>query len=285
MTHLKPRDIVLRVLLYLASVALIVYFLPRSDKDRFVYEVNRPWNYALLTAPFDIPEHLDSVSASRIKDSIDARFEPVFMRDLAREKTLISDYTTRLNSTPGLDISPAQRNQIIRAIRSVYENGIVDRDTYDRIAAGELPTVRFIQNNVAISMPTSGFLSAFRAYEHLDSVFRDKDVRSALTATRLSEALQPNISVDSATTRGLLEDTYQKALAPVGVIQQGERIIDKGDIVTARIATILQTYEEMADERQPGALTQHHYPVAGQLLYVMIALAMLYCYLAVFRPD
>lgn len=139
MTRPSTRDIVLRVALFLASVALIVYFLPRSDKDRFIYEVNRPWSYALFTAPFDIPEHLDSVSASHLKDSIDARFEPVFKRDLALEKTIISDYSARLNSTPGLDITPTQRNQIIRAIRTVYENGIVDRDTYAKIADGKLP--------------------------------------------------------------------------------------------------------------------------------------------------
>lgn len=286
MTRPSTRDIVLRVALFLASVALIVYFLPRSDKDRFIYEVNRPWSYALFTAPFDIPEHLDSVSASHLKDSIDARFEPVFKRDLALEKTIISDYSARLNSTPGLDITPTQRNQIIRAIRTVYENGIVDRDTYSRIADGKLPAVRFVHDNVAISVPTDRFLSAFRAYEHLDSTLRDKDIRGALTATKLSEMLRPNISVDSVTTRNLLSDAYQKALAPVGVVQQGERIIDKGDIVTTRIATILQTYEEMMDERGAGSqITQHHYPIAGQILFVMILLATLYGYIYFFRPG
>ena len=286
MTRQSTRDIILRAALFVASVALLVYFLPRTDKDRFIYEVNRPWSYALLTAPFDIPEHLDSVSASHLKDSIDARFEPVFKRDLALEKTIISDYSARLNATPGLDITPAQRNQIIRAIRTVYENGIVDRDTYARITEGKLPAVRFVHDNVAISVPTDRYLSAFRAYEHLDSTLRDKDIRGALTATRLSEMLRPNISVDSATTRNLLDDAYQKALAPVGVVQQGERIIDKGDIVTTRIATILRTYEEMMDERGAGAqITQHHYPIAGQILFVMIMLATLYGYMFFFRPD
>ena len=286
MTRQSTRDIILRAALFVASVALLVYFLPRTDKDRFIYEVNRPWSYALLTAPFDIPEHLDSVSASHLKDSIDARFEPVFKRDLALEKTIISDYSARLNATPGLDITPAQRNQIIKAIRTVYENGIVDRDTYARITEGKLPAVRFVHDNVAISVPTDRYLSAFRAYEHLDSTLRDKDIRGALTATRLSEMLRPNISVDSATTRNLLDDAYQKALAPVGVVQQGERIIDKGDIVTTRIATILQTYEEMMDERGAGAqITQHHYPIAGQILFVMIMLATLYGYMFFFRPD
>lgn len=286
MTRLTTRDIVLRSLLFAASVALLVYFLPRTDKDRFIYEVNRPWSYALFTAPFDIPEHLDSVSATRIKDSIDAHFEPVFTRDAALEKTIVSDYTTRLNATETPDITPAQKNQIIKAIRTIYENGIVDRDTYARISDGSLPAVRFVHDNVAISVPTRRFLSAYRAYEQLDSMLGDKAIRSVLTATRLSEMLRPNISVDSATTRSLLLDAYQRALAPVGVVQQGERIIDKGDIVTTRIATILRTYEEMSDERDhSGQMSQHHYPLAGQILFVMILLAAIYGYLYIFRPE
>ena len=67
----------------------------------------------MLTAPFDIPVHLDSLSSARLKDSIDAAFEPVYVRDLAAEKTLISEYTTRLNATTLPDVSPAQKNQII----------------------------------------------------------------------------------------------------------------------------------------------------------------------------
>ncbi len=128
----------------------------------------------------------------------------MFTRDVTAEKTIVSDYTTRLNSTTGLDITPSQRNQIIREIRNIYENGIVDRDTYSKIASGRLPSVRFIHDNVAISMPTSAYLSAFRAYEHLDSIFRDKGMHQALSATHLSEILQPNILIDTVTTRRLL---------------------------------------------------------------------------------
>lgn len=285
MNSLTRRKLSLRALLFVAAVTLIVYFLPRTDKNHFIYEVNRPWSYALLTAPFDIPVHLDSASVALLKDSIDTNFEPVYVRDLAAEKTLISDYTLRLNSTQGLNITPAQRNQIIKAIRDIYDNGIVDRDTYQRISGGNLPAVRFVHDNVAISMPTHNYLSAFRAYEHLDSTLRDRDVRVALTATRLSDMLQPNIYLDTVTTKRLLEEAYQKAMAPVGVIQQGERIIDKGDIVNIRLATILDTYEEMIEDRGDGKISQNHYPMAGQILYMVIIFCAIYAYLYFFRPD
>ena len=175
MNQMPSRQLTLRVVLFIIVVAVTVYFLPRSAENHYTFEEGRPWSYSLLTAPFDIPIHLDSVSAMKVKDSIDKHFEPVFVRDAIAEKTIISDYTTRLNSAAGLNITPDQRNQIIKEIRKVYENGIVDRETYTKIHSGKLPAVRFLHDNVAISIPTSGFLSAFRAYEHLDSVL---DIRS-----------------------------------------------------------------------------------------------------------
>ncbi|MCM1356093.1 MAG: HDIG domain-containing protein [Staphylococcus sp.] len=285
MITLPSRQLSLRILLFIIMVSVTVYFLPRTGENHYTFEEDRPWSYALLTAPFDIPIHLDSVSASKVKDSIDAHFEPVFTRDLTTEKTIVSDYATRLNAATDLHITPAQRNQIINEIRKVYENGIVDRETYAKITAGKLPAVRFIHDNVAISLPTTNYLSAFRAYEHLDSVLRDRDVRQAISATKLSQMLHPNILIDSVTTRRLRDEAYQKAMAPVGVIQQGERIIDKGDIVTPRLATVLRTYEKIANERGNGAISQHYYPVAGQILYMLILYGALYGYLYIFRRE
>ncbi|MDE5673080.1 MAG: HDIG domain-containing protein, partial [Duncaniella sp.] len=128
-------------------------------------------------------------------------------------------------------------------------------------------------------------LSAFRAYEHLDSVLRDPNVRKAISATKLSQELHPNILVDTVTSQRLLNEAYQKAMAPVGVIQQGERIIDKGDIVTSRLATVLHTYEKIANERGNSAISQHYYPMAGQILYMLILYGMLFAYLYIFRRD
>lgn len=278
------RRNLLRFIMFAIPVALIVYFLPRKDKNSYIYEEGRPWTYALLTAPFDIPVHLDSMSVQHIRDSIDAQFEPVFVRDLTKEKTIISDYTTRLNALSH-SITPSQKNQIIKALRQVYDNGIVSRPVYEKIQSGELPSVRFIHDNVAISLPTTDYRSAVKAYEYLDSLLSDKDMRTALAQTHVEEMLQPTVTVDSATTRRLLDEAYQTSTAPIGVIQQGERIIDRGDIVTNRLATVLCTYEQMLDERGEGNMSVRRYTAAGQTLYMVMIFTMLFCYLALFRPD
>ena len=280
----RRRSIAFKTGLFAVAMVLMLLFLPKDSENHYTYEVNRPWTYSLLTAPFDIPVRLDSVSAKAVRDSIDRVFEPVYGRNTALERDMVADYARRLASTPGLDLTQAERSRLLSEVKKIYENGIVSRETYADIHAGRLPAVRFIHDNVAVSVGTSDFLSARQAYARLDSVFHDARLRNAIAKTRPHEVLQPNIAIDSAETRRLLTEIYQKAMAPVGVIQQGERVIDKGDIVTPQLAMVLQTYEQLADERGAGAVSDHYYPVAGQALYLLLALGVLYLYLAVFRP-
>ena len=271
--------------IFVIATLLVAYCLPKEDENHYAYQVGRPWSYSLLTAPFDIPIHLDSVSARMVKDSIDRNFEPVFKRDVALEKAMVSNYATRIASARDLEITPSERNQLLNEIKRIYEDGIVDRVTYSEIVNHTMPTVRFIHDNVAISMPTGAFMSARSAYSRLDSVFPDQRFHQAIVATRLSEMLQPNVMLDSVESTRLRNEQYQKAMAPIGVIQQGERIIDRGDIVTEQLATILRTYEEISDDRGTGTVSQRFYPVAGQIMFILLAFGALYGFLFFFRPN
>lgn len=263
----------------------MLFFLPSEDAHEYSYAVNRPWSYSLLTAPFDIPIHLDSISAQQVKDSIDASFEPVYRRDLSIEKSIVSDFASRLSSKEVTGITPGDRNNLVSRLKTIYDDGIVSPETFAEIRAGRLPAVRFIHDNVAITMQTDRYLSSRMAYAELDSSFQGGSLRSVLSQVKLNEFLRPNITLDSVETERLRNEQYLKATAPIGVIQQGERIIDKGDIVTPQLATVLHTYEEMIAERGTRDAGTKYYPIAGQALYLMILLGSLYFYLAIFRPE
>lgn len=279
------HEAVVRLLSFLVAVGLICYFLPSDDRTRFSYEINRPWGYSLLTAPFDIPVRLDSISAATIKDSIDAKFEPVYHRIDTLGTNMIATYAKRLNTTSGLHITASQKAALLNEIRSIYNSGIVDQTAYADISAGKMNSVRMLSNNVTVSVPTTGFRSARSAYAHLDSVFRNPEVHAAISATRLSDLLQPNIVADSVETERFRNELYQSALAPVGVIQQGERIIDRGDIITPQLYTILTTYEELTEEKGNKVVSDKFYPLAGRIAFLILLIGSLYAYLYFYRRD
>ena len=282
---MKDKSFWAKCLLFVCSVFLIIYFQPEADENHYVYEVSRPWNYPLLTAPYDIPIHLDSVSARMVKDSIDRTFDPVYTRDTGMELRVENDYARRLSNHSSNSAERKSLNLLISQLKKLYNQGIVDQATYAEIEAGRLPRVRFIVNNSAISASTSGYLSVRQAYAALDSALRQHNLQGSLTPAELAAALQPNITYDSIESQRILQQLYQKAMAPIGVIQQGERIIDQGDIVTPQLESILNTFEQLQQERSHAAVTDHFYPVLGQGLYVVILLSALYVFLAFFRPD
>jgi len=279
-----PRNTLMRSALFIATTVMLLFFLPKEAENEYSYEVNRPWAYNLLTAPFDIPVHPDSAHTRQVIDSIDATFEPIYLRDISIEKSMVSEFGARLNRD-ARELPPGDRNRMLAMVKNFYENGIVPSETYNEIDKGRLPSVRFIHDNMAISMSTESFISSRTAYARLDSAFRDQRFRKALATVRPGDYLQPNILPDTIETSRLLDEVYQKATAPIGVIQQGERIIDKGDIVTPQLASVLKTYEELTADRGDQSDINRFYPIAGQALYLIILLGVLYAYLYIFRRD
>lgn len=101
----------------------------------------------------------------------------------------------------------------------------------------------------------------------------------------LASVLQPNIVADTASTTKLMNEAFQRVLIPTGVVQQGERIIDKGDVVTLQQATVLDTYKAMMADRAPKRKSNQWFILLGKVIYVIIALICLYSYLFYFRRD
>ncbi|MDE6826319.1 MAG: HDIG domain-containing protein [Paramuribaculum sp.] len=275
----------LKWVILVVSIILVAYCMPRESRHSYSYEVNRPWNYSLLTAPFDIPITLDSISAQQARDSIDARFEPVYKRNALTDKNTVNMVASLIQSHTDIKLSPGERNKLINEIRNVYERGIVAPETYAEIRAGRLKHVRMIHNNTAVSIPTTNYLSARAAYARLDSVLADTRYHAAIAAIRLPELLTPNVVMDTLTTERMLMESYQKATAARGIIQQGQRIIDRGEIVTPETYNVLRNYDSILAERGLNDRTGDYYPALGKLLFLTLLFGALYAFLFFFRRD
>ena len=273
------NDVIVRVLLAVGAIALISYFLPKENKIDYNYALGRPWNYSLLTAPFDIPINLDSVSAARQRDSINRTFVAIYKHDTSVDRKAILELQQALQGT---SLSGQKRNHLIESVRRIYVDGIVDNATYDRIAAGALPEVRFVVNNVAEPTSTANMRSVRSAYAMLDSIFPDADTQTAIDRVRITRYLIPNVICDTAESKRMIDQLYQKALAPIGVMQKGERIIDRGDVVTPQTFELLKTYERLAEDRLVKR-EDFRYTIFGQIAIITLLIVAFYLFLRYFR--
>ncbi|MCM1449286.1 MAG: HDIG domain-containing protein [Clostridiales bacterium] len=266
-----------RSILFIAAVAIVVYFMPRTDRMQYNYETGRPWIHPLLTAPFDIPVYRDSISTHALIDSIAQTFEPIYRYDLSPRDSLLH----RIKSLRSL--TPYQRALLATTVDTLYTHGVVDIATMRQLAGKK--SILVINGNSITRHPSAQIRSQRQAYAWLDSIVRDKASRQALQSMQLSQLLMPNLRLDTIENNRLFNERIQPITAAYSVIQQGERIIDRGDIVTPQLDMILSTYESMAADRYSFTSTQRLYTLLGQVLMGIIVMALIYMYLYTYRRD
>lgn len=276
MTKLPGKSLLLSIILALTATVVIVWFYPHPESNRFDYEEGRPWNYAKLIAPFDIPVHADSATLLAARDTLDARFVPIYQVNQLLIDTIIS----RLPE-PG----SAQARSLGAELRRVYAGGVADVTTKDAISAGRLPKIRILDGNILSEMSTASLSSPRDAYIFLDSAITDPELHAYFAQADIHNLLQPNYVRNEEECRRNYEYDYLTLTADRGIILQGQTIIDKGTVITSQDFTNLQTYEELMAARNTASSQDVVLRWIGQFFYVALLMASFVAYLYFFLPD
>ena len=271
------NNILNKILIALAALIVIVYFYPHPEANRFNYEQGRPWNYSKLLAPFDIPIHPDSATLLAVRDTLDAKFVPIYQLNQLLIDTIIS----RLPQSPGTNLN----RRLGSELRKVYASGVVDMRTKDEIASHRLPKVRLLEKNVLSEMSTSGFTSPRDVYLYLDSTITDSALHQYFVRANLQNLLLPNYTRNEEESRRHYEYDYLTLTADRGIILQGQTIIDKGAIISSQDFTNLQTYEHMLSQLNTNQNQSKWLMFLGQALYVGLLLTAMMMYFYFFTPE
>jgi len=271
---INENNMLKRVLAALAAAVIIVWFYPHPGRHKFIYEQGRPWNYNQLIAPFDIPIHPDSLTVKAIRDTLDARFVPIYH---VRPQVVDSI----IDALPRSPMS----SRLGSIIRKAYSNGVVEPSVMAKIREGELPRVRILQRNILNEESTASFTTPRELYLHIDSVVTDPAMHRYFLAADLHSLLRPNLVYSETENRRHYENEFQTLTADRGVILQGQAIINKGDIISPQDFTNLHTYEELLDAQLSRQSHSTLLTWLGQFLFVSIMLTLLIGYLAIITPG
>lgn len=286
-SNLKP--IFMNLGLVATAITLILLLLPHDDRQSYNYELNQPWRYQLLTADFDMPILRDSASARQMRDSIDRAFVPFVRRDASVSQTNIARFRKAISSK-----LPAYRATLLSDLLTrAYSFGIVDPKVYDLIHGGTHGHLRVadVENgaNAVQTIDAHEMLSPPKAFQYIDSVYHSglhgDQVSETLdneVAHMLGAVLTPNIVIDSVADRKFRGQEYLTVNGALGVIKKGQRIVDRGEIVTPQIFTNLNTYMEIA-ERNHHEDNRTSYFLVGQALYLLLCFIALFAFLRIFR--
>ena len=265
-------------------VLLLVYFLPRETKFGYEYEQGRPWRYNSLIATFDFPVYKtpDEVKAER--DSVLSQFQPFYTEDVQIAQRQIAAFETAWRAGRFGDVPAHCLNHVDKMLRGVYEAGIVPSADLSQMAKERTPGVRVVEGTEAVTRPITELYSTRSAYEYIVYADTINFPRELLARCNINEYLSPNLSIDSAKTSAVREDLLAAVSPASGMVQSGQRIIDRGEIISAEQYKILQSFERETVRRNDPSKGMWQV-VTGQVIFVLCVIVAFVFYLRLFRRE
>ena len=279
------KNLIYKSLIFIATVSVIVYFLPNEGKFNYQFDINKPWKYGLLQASFDFPIYKNDIQVQKEQDSILADYQPYFQIDKEAEKNVLSklreDYNKTLrHSLPGTDYV----RYIERTLKALYEDGIIAGNDLKRMEEDSIIAIRLVDKNVATSRFIDQLYTVKEAYEYLLNADTAHYKKKILQQCNLNDYITPNLVYDEEKSEAAQKDLLSNISRANGFVLNGQKIIDRGEIVDEQTYNILESlrkeWEKRSDSVQEKRLT-----LAGQILYVGIFLFCFMAYLELFRAD
>lgn len=265
-------------------VLLLVYFLPRETKFGYEYEQGRPWRYNSLIATFDFPVYKtpDEVQAER--DSALSQFQPFYTEDVQIAQRQMAAFETAWRAGRFGDVPAHCLNHVDKMLRGVYEAGMVPSADLSQMAKERTPGVRVVEGTEAVTRPITELYSTRSAYEYIVYADTINFPRELLARCNINEYLSPNLSIDSAKTSAVREDLLAAVSPASGMVQSGQRIIDRGEIISAEQYKILQSFERETVRRNDPSKGMWQV-VTGQVIFVLCVIVAFVFYLRLFRRE
>ena len=281
--NVRWHDLMIRVLLVIGTVVIVVWSMPHDTTSIYHAEQGKPWKYAEFTAPFDFPIYKSDAVIKHERDSVMKQYEPYYKYneeiELQMVRKFAADYADGITGVPDDYISI-----ISNRLHSLYQQGIMESKEYEELRADTSCMIRVVSNKQASSVSIMEVYSSKRAYEQLFADEKLTPLRSALQKCNLNNYITPNLTYDRERSETAKNELMASVPLASGLVQKGQKIVDRGEIVTDRTYRIIDSYiKENARRNQDKA--QNQISLIGQILYVSILMICFTLYLTLYRKD
>ena len=280
------KDLLYKTLIFITTVSIIVYFLPKEGKFNYdEFDINTPWKYGLLQASFDFPIYKNEQQVQKEQDSILATYQPYFHLDKeigkSMQKKLREDYNKNLRNV--LPVSNYIR-YIERALEDIYNHGIISAEDVALINQDSIERIQLIDKNIGTEKSVEELYTIKEAYEHLldvDTAYYDKRI---LQLCNLNNYLTPNLIYDKEKSDLSKNDLLSKISWSNGYVLNGQKIIDRGEIINEQTYNILLSLQKEWEERSKS-VQETRMTTLGQALFVSMFVFFFMIYLELFRKN
>lgn len=264
-------------------ILFITCFMPREKSTTLDFKENTPWEHGQLIADFSfsVPKTAERITAER--ENVKKTTKPYFMFNPETGSNAGKRLKQALDNNWTLMFTATPENQTAR-LKELYGKGIVSDSDAEFIRNNNYNDVIVLEGNRAETRSTKEFVSQSEAIRILAS--EESFIQSIGTAIHLDSLISPNYSLDINRTTNEVSNRLAMIDSTLTNIQKGQRIINRGDLIDHAAAQIIKTYlNEIKKIESAESSTSRTNIFIGQIMFVIIAMTLLYFYLYTYQPD
>lgn len=285
----RRYSVLFRTLLTLCSIGFILLILPKGGRFKFEYDMGKLWMHADLIAPFNFAILKSEAQIKKEQKEVRSSIIPVYRFDPrvqfstseAFNKDFDIQYASKESNTQVANIAKLAGNQIIT---DIYKKGILFLSTVYQKGALDYD-IQEVENNVSTYSNTSGLFTPDRAVIYAKAkLSKIAGLRRDLLLALIENHLQANVIIDETLTRSLEREALSNISIARGMVQKGELIVGKDNLVTEqaflKLESLRKAYLENIDTRSDISIITF-----GQFLLLSLAIGLMMAFLNIFRPD
>lgn len=272
------------LLLLLVAAFLVLPLSPGEQKFQYSFAQGKPWQYGLLTAPYDFPILKSKEQLEQEREEVKQSILPFYRVNENVEKEVISKWTEDFNAAYASSYPKDYYIYVRGFIRRVYtENGIVNEE--ERVAMEErnLDEINLLTGSESRSYPVALLYSIADAYEALLNNTPEELNRDIVKKLFPAEQLKVNVYPDQATTAKVTNEELKKIPNNIGIVLKDQRIIGRGEIVYGEQYSMLSSFKE-AYESKTGLGSTILWRRVGLLLLSLLMFTSVWLFWYNFRP-
>ena len=278
---------IIKDLQYILAIGIIVVLLPSDLQYKYQYTEGKPWQYDLLTATFDFPIYKTEVEISNQRNDIIKTHKPYYVLDTSLKSKQIAFLELIVQSLFAKDtISPISTHvisELKKSLINLYDTGILTSQDQSALLAKEAKYIVIMQNNLGQTRRVEDIITEKEAIRLFLKDASRILPESTLNKLPINELIIGNLVYDAETTKKIKNDELNNLSLTSGQIQAGERIIDRGEIVTYEKQKILDSLKKQfhQEERKSNNNTL----LLGEILIVSCLILLFYLYARLFRKK
>lgn len=307
---------IIKTIMLIVSIMIIVYIFPREAKFRYEFSKGKPWMYEDLIAEYNVPIYKSEPELTAERDSILKQYKPFFIVDtnvyyqqiLRFNRAFDTHWKTYIAKKYNINEPSSGRARLVASLNQtkqrylehasgilslIYSVGVLDAVDILPAEDVEVFPIVVVKKNLAEEFNYKDVFTQKKAYEYAvvqTGNYTQGDRREVSQSVdffkglNLSDFIYPNLFYDVVKSENEKQRLIDEISLTAGMIQQGERIISRGEVVTTAKYRVLESLKRDYENRS-GTTVNRMMILIGQIILITAVMSMLYLFMYHFRRE